>query len=355
MLGRLIIQARPRHLALALLIYAPVAVVMFGRWPGSLAAISRACDGLRPFDVRKSWGADDARALVDACGADGRSAYLHQQLLDLVYPTVLAAALLVTIALRVRRYGTRAWPTLLPVLLMTALDYAENAGIWTLLARWPHVDATVANLAGTATTAKFVIGTVAFCTPLVAGTVELAQRLRHRRAKAPASPLSTIPIKARLAAVLVLAAVGAGATGWLAGWWPGDDPHATLDHCYVTYDRQEQRHSRCIGNWTRGSHGYSGPVHGVAVEESWQILTVEPNSAYEWEVAVPAGERQPRVLADTNEAWTLSPGAARSALTPMAAGALLVALAWAVVSVAAARRRARVAEPAPLNDVSAGK
>lgn len=185
MLGRLIIQARPRHLALALLIYAPVAVVMFGRWPGSLAAISRACDGLRPFDVRKSWGADDARALVDACGADGRSAYLHQQLLDLVYPTVLAAALLVTIALLVRRYGTRAWPTLLPVLLMTALDYAENAGIWTLLARWPHVDATVANLAGTATTAKLVIGTVAFCTPLVAGTVELAQRLRHRRAKAP--------------------------------------------------------------------------------------------------------------------------------------------------------------------------
>jgi hypothetical protein len=166
--------------------------------------------------------------------------------------------------------------------------------------------------------------------------------------------MSIFQMRVRLAVVLVLVALGAGVTGWLAGLWPGDDPRATVDRCFVTYDRQEQRHSRCLGNWTRGSHGYSGPVHGVAVGESSQVFTVEPNSAGEWEVAVPAGERQPRVLADTNEAWTFSPGAARSALTPMAAGALLVALAWAVVSVVTARRRARVAEPAPLNDVPAG-
>ncbi|MEU8263884.1 hypothetical protein AB0C02_25070 [Micromonospora sp. NPDC048999] len=165
--------------------------------------------------------------------------------------------------------------------------------------------------------------------------------------------MSTIPMAFRLAVMLVFGAFGVGAIGWLAGLWPGDDARATVDHCYVTYDRQEQRHSRCVGNWTRGSHGYSGPVHGVAVGESWQVLTAEPNSAYEWEVAVPAAERQPRVLADTTDAWTFSPGSARSALTPMAAGALVVALAWAVVSVVTVPRRARVAEPDTPDDVPA--
>ncbi|MEU2610561.1 hypothetical protein ABZ570_03075 [Micromonospora sp. NPDC007271] len=166
--------------------------------------------------------------------------------------------------------------------------------------------------------------------------------------------MSSIPMLARLTVVLVLGGLGAGATGWLAGWWPGDDPRATVDHCYVTYDRQEQRHSRCVGNWTRGSHGYAGPVHGVAVGESWQVLTAEPNSAYEWEVAVPDGARRLRVLADTNQAWAFSPAAVRSALVPMAAGALLVALAWAVVSVVTARPRSRAVEPVPLDDVPAG-
>jgi uncharacterized membrane protein YeaQ/YmgE (transglycosylase-associated protein family) len=159
------------------------------------------------------------------------------------------------------------------------------------------------------------------------------------------------PTKLRLAAVIVLGAIGAVLAGWTAGLWPGDDPHATVDHCYITYDRQEQQHSRCVGNWARGSHGYSGPIHGVAVGAKWKVLSVEPDSAYEWEVAVPAEQRQPRVFADDRQAWTLSPDAVRWALVPAVGGALLVALAWAVVATVNARRRAGRPDSAPLTDL----
>ncbi|WP_410813584.1 hypothetical protein [Micromonospora sp. 067-2] len=159
-----------------------------------------------------------------------------------------------------------------------------------------------------------------------------------------------IPMWARLTAVAVLAVVGGALAAWTVGLWAGDDPHATVDHCYITYDRQEQVHSRCVGNWTRGGRGHSGPVHGITVSRSWRVLSTEPDAAYEWEVAVPDDERRPRVLADSGQAWTLSAAAAPAALTPAAGGALFVGLAWAVVSTLSARRRAQAAQPARLID-----
>ncbi|MDG4825439.1 hypothetical protein O7635_26630 [Asanoa sp. WMMD1127] len=148
-------------------------------------------------------------------------------------------------------------------------------------------------------------------------------------------------------AVMVLATLALGGVlSWLAGLWPGaDEPRATVDHCYVTYDRQEVRHHRCVGNWTRGGHGHRGPIHGVDVGTSWQALDPEhPNEAYEWEVRIPESAKHPRVLADTQQAWTLSPRALPWAFAPALVTGVLAVLLWFLVATVRARR----VSPSPL-------
>jgi hypothetical protein len=117
------------------------------------------------------------------------------------------------------------------------------------------------------------------------------------------------PRAVRLAAIgaacLVVAAVGT----WTLGLWPVlETPRATVDHCYVTYDRQEQRHSSCVGHWTRFGHRVSGSIHGIDVATSWRVVTEQPNENYEWEVQLPADPPEPRVVAYFHQAWALAPG-----------------------------------------------
>ncbi|MCG5465629.1 hypothetical protein MED01_003919 [Micromonospora sp. MED01] len=148
-------------------------------------------------------------------------------------------------------------------------------------------------------------------------------------------------VKVRWAAIVVVGLALLGMLTWSAGSWPADQTRATVDHCYVTHDRLEAMHSRCVGNWTRGGRGRQGPIHGVDVKESWKVIDDESNSAYEWEVAVPASARQPRVLADTRQAWTLSPRALPWGLVPAGLVALLAALAWLITTTVRAPRSAR--------------
>ncbi|MFC8848410.1 MULTISPECIES: hypothetical protein [unclassified Micromonospora] len=131
-----------------------------------------------------------------------------------------------------------------------------------------------------------------------------------------------------------------GTLSWTAGLWPDDESRATVDHCYVTYDRLEVMHSRCVGNWTRGGRGHQGPIHGVEVEESWKVVNEDASNAYEWEVVVPASAKQPWVLADSRQARTPSSRALPWGLIPASLAALLVALTWSVTATVEARRRA---------------
>jgi hypothetical protein len=191
------------HLAPAGLAYAVAAAVMFGPWPGLIAGVRERCGGLEPFDVRGFWTAEDARALVQACGSAGRDAYLGLELADLLYPAVAGAALLVVTALLLRRLGGRAWPLLLPVIAMTVLDYAENLTVWTLLLRWPDVDPIVAIIGGPVTAAKRTLGSIAFTIPIVLVTVALTVaavratgrrlRRRHTKGRGPAVEGVTAP------------------------------------------------------------------------------------------------------------------------------------------------------------------
>jgi hypothetical protein len=171
--------ARARYLAPVLVVYGVAALAMFV-WPGLVSRVADRCDGLSPLDVRGFWTAADARDLVAACGTEGREAYVHLQLLDLIYPAAGGAALLLVTALLLRRYGGRGWGLLVPAIVMTALDYGENAVVWTLLLRWPEVDSVVFAVGGAVTAAKRVAGFAAFTIPIVLGVVELVQRGRSR-------------------------------------------------------------------------------------------------------------------------------------------------------------------------------
>jgi hypothetical protein len=181
--------ARGRHLVIAAVVYAPLAVLTFV-WPGLVAAVSRSC-GLPPFDVRGFWDAADARAMVNTCGVTGRAAYVQLQVADLVYPVALGWLLLVASALLLRRFGGRTWPVLLPIVVMTILDYTENVGIWILLIQWPQVNVEIADLAGVATAVKRVFGFIAFSTPLILGVIHLIHRGLWRRSTGSGQGQST--------------------------------------------------------------------------------------------------------------------------------------------------------------------
>jgi len=173
-------MSRGRVVVAVWVFYGVSALAMFG-WPGLNGAVSRACHGRSALDVRGHWTAADARALVAACGTEGRAAYLRLELLDLVYPLLCGLALLLVSALLIRRLPGRGWRLLLiPAIAMTVLDYGENAAVWNILSTWPTVGDLSAHLGGAATVAKRGAGFAAYLVvPLLLLTVGL-DRLRVR-------------------------------------------------------------------------------------------------------------------------------------------------------------------------------
>lgn len=179
---RSMITARIRvgPIIVVLVLYGIASEVMFGPWPGLVGRVRGRCEGLAAFDVRGFWGTQDARSLVRACGPGGRDAYIDLQLADILYPAIVGTALLLVSAALLHRYGSRMWPLLLPAIATTVLDYAENAAIWTLLVRWPRVDAAVASIGGPVSAAKQALGFVAFGVVLALLALAAVRRVRSR-------------------------------------------------------------------------------------------------------------------------------------------------------------------------------
>ena len=186
---RSMITARTRvgPLIAVLALYGIAVEVMFGPWPGLVGRVRERCEGVGALDVRGFWSAQDAEALVQACGAGGRDAYIDLQLADIFYPVIAGAMLLLVSAALLHRYGPRMWPLLLPAVATTVLDYAENTAVWTLLIRWPRVDAAVASIGGPVSAAKQALGFVAFTIVLVLLAIAAvrAARLGFRAARDP--------------------------------------------------------------------------------------------------------------------------------------------------------------------------
>jgi len=96
--------------------------------------------------------------------------------------------------------GGRAWPLLLPVVAMTVLDYAENAGIWFMLLNWPDLNAAVADATGLVTGLKRITGFAAFTLPIVLAVIALpgyARRLHARRSGVTPPPAAAPAENAR--------------------------------------------------------------------------------------------------------------------------------------------------------------
>ena len=105
----------------------------------TLPAISAEAGGLAPFDMRPlGYSFDEARAFLAALSAEGRELYLHVQLwLDILYPVLLAATLVLAIIL-LTTPGWLRWLLIVPALLGMVFDYLENLAIGRMLEAGPN-------------------------------------------------------------------------------------------------------------------------------------------------------------------------------------------------------------------------
>jgi hypothetical protein len=162
---------------------------MFGthRW-GSLPAVADACGSPAP-DVRFAPSPQATLSFIHGCRQRGAvGAYAHLQVLDLAYPTLVAAALALTLlALTTRRPRLR-WLAVIPVIASLG-DYVENAGAWTLILGRDPTWALQAVQAG-----SFTKTTLSWCAWLAVITLlgaQLTSRMSRPGAHASATPRQT--------------------------------------------------------------------------------------------------------------------------------------------------------------------
>lgn len=167
------------------------AAAMFGF---ALPAVTEGC-GAPALDTRFGWTSDDAAAFLRACSPDGVAAIWRQQLLDAIYPLVLAATLLGWTRWSLRRLLPLATPrgrvaaltaiVALPAIASTLGDLVENAAVVGLLATGDVVS-WLAPAVGAASAVKHVAGAIAMTATLALVVATLArlaarhlQRTRH--------------------------------------------------------------------------------------------------------------------------------------------------------------------------------
>jgi hypothetical protein len=174
---------RPRVLVGLLILYVPFYVLYFkSDLPFSLAHARDACGGQPVLDARHSYTAAGAYRYLEACGPAGRAAIVHQQLADLFYPALYAAVLLVAyvLVLRALRETSAKWRLLVVLpMLVAALDYAENVGVWTQMIAYPGHASGIAAFSAI-TGAKQVLGmasiVVLMCLSVGAGVARRNRR-----------------------------------------------------------------------------------------------------------------------------------------------------------------------------------
>ena len=150
----------------------------------TLPAIRAAAGGLPAFDLRPGgYSAEEARAFLSALSGAGRALYLGpQHLLDLAFPALLAATLV--LAFRLLLPGGRLWIacSLLALAGMGA-DYLENVRVRAMLQVWPDPpDAAAIARASLATRAKFLLDGLALAAALAAALWRIPARPGGRRA-----------------------------------------------------------------------------------------------------------------------------------------------------------------------------
>lgn len=139
---------------------------------GTLAHI-QAVSGHVPFDMRPvGYSPQDAVALLNGLGVEGRQYYLQRQIpLDTLYPALLALTLIFTM----RWFGTRiANDRLVRVGILLSVgaalcDYAENLGIVAMILNWPSPSDTLVYASSAASVSKSGFTTVAIMCLMLMG------------------------------------------------------------------------------------------------------------------------------------------------------------------------------------------
>lgn len=143
------------------LIAAPLYVVMITITLAHIQEVS----GQIPFDLRPmGYTPQDAAALLDALGAEGRAYYLGRQIpLDMVYPGMIALTLAAAFLWFGQHLPNRRLIRLGIVFSMggALFDYAENIGIVAMIHGWPNPSVGLIYAASTATIAKSACTTLA--------------------------------------------------------------------------------------------------------------------------------------------------------------------------------------------------
>lgn len=124
--------------------------------------------GLRPFDMRPGgYSTEQAYALLDALGIDGRQYYLTRQIpLDLIYPGLMALTL-VSVLKWLESHGANRVLAKVGIWLSIGAaitDYWENTGICLMILNWPEPPISLIQAASFASISKAVLTTLAVLT-----------------------------------------------------------------------------------------------------------------------------------------------------------------------------------------------
>lgn len=162
-------------------IYFPI--FFFADVPFGITAIRPYASGAGILDVELFYTAEQAYERLDLLGEQGRMAYLHVLLGDLVYPALLGGLLFVSISLMVRALnpGNLSWHYLvfLPLVNMV-FDYCENAALFSLLHAFPARLPLVATMSGLFTFTKNLFGLLSFLVLGCGALVLLFRRFRFK-------------------------------------------------------------------------------------------------------------------------------------------------------------------------------
>ena len=124
-------------------------------------------DGMQLLDVLPfGYEVQYVHLLFDTLGEEGRHAYLTRQLpLDIIYPGLFAISYsLITVYLLNKMGKFQGWAVnvaFIPVVVGLA-DYAENAGIITMLLKYPNQTSMMVELTSTFSVVKAMSTTVFF-------------------------------------------------------------------------------------------------------------------------------------------------------------------------------------------------
>ena len=180
MIGRIWTRHAGRAAVCTGIIGAAIYVLMITVTLAHIEAVS----GHVPFDMRPvGYSPQDATALLEGLGVEGRQYYLQRQIpLDTLYPALLAA----TLIFAMRWFGNRiANEQLVRVGIILSggaalCDYVENLGIVVMIRSWPALSDALVYASGAATISKSVLTTLAFLCLVLLGVLWAWRGKSHR-------------------------------------------------------------------------------------------------------------------------------------------------------------------------------